>query len=170
MSWSLLKLMSIGSAINIWLSLLQHIAEYILLFEAFQSKFPTSVPSPKLCTPLNQKSWTKKTDAGAEAPVLWPSDVKSWLIGKDPDSGRDWGKEKVTTEDEMLGWHYWLNGHEFEQTPGVADGQGGLVCYSPWGHKESDRAEQLNWIRNLALQFYQHKARGIFSFLARGGA
>ena len=74
-----------------------------------------------------------------EAPVLWPPDAKSRLIGKNPDAGKDWGQEeKWTTEDEMVGWRNRLNGHEFEQTPGVGDGQGSLACCSPWGHKESD--------------------------------
>ena len=72
--------------------------------------------------------------------------VKSWLIGKDPDSGRDWGQEKKgTTEDEMAGWHHWLDGRESEWTPGVGDGQGGLVCCNSWGRKESDMTERLNW-------------------------
>ena len=98
--------------------------------------------------PKADQSWVfiGRTDAKAETPVLWPPDVRSWLIGKDPDAGRDWGQEeKGMTEDEMVGWHHWLNGHEFEQTLGVGDGQGGLVCHSPWGHKESDTTEWLNW-------------------------
>jgi len=77
---------------------------------------------------------------------FWPPHVKSWLIGKDSDAGRDWGQEeKGPTEDEMAGWHHWLDGHEFEWTPGVGDGQGGLACCDSWGHKESDMTEQLNW-------------------------
>ena len=87
-----------------------------------------------------------RTDAEAETPILWPPDVKSWLIWKDPDARKDRGqKEKGMTEDEMVGWHHWLRGHEFEQAPGVGDGQGSLVCCSPWGHKESDTTEQVNW-------------------------
>ena len=85
------------------------------------------------------------TDVEAETPILWPPDAKSWLIGKHPDAGKDWGQEKETTEDEMAGWHHRLNGHEFEWTPGVGDGQGGLACCSSWGCKESDTTEQLNW-------------------------
>ena len=74
-----------------------------------------------------------RTDAEAETPILWPPDAKSQLIGKDPDAGKDWGQEvKRVTEDEMAGWHHWLNGHEFEQTPGDSEGQGSLVCCSPW--------------------------------------
>ena len=87
-----------------------------------------------------------RTDAEAEAPKLWPPDVKSWLIGKDPDAGKDWRQEeKGTTEDEMVGWYHRLNGHEFEQALGVGDGQGSLACCSSWGCKESDMTEQLNW-------------------------
>ena len=87
-----------------------------------------------------------RTDAEAEAPVLWPHDVKTWLTTKDPDAGKDWRQEeKGTTEDEMVGWYHQLNGHEFEQTLGVGDGQGGLVWYSPWDCKESDTTDWLNW-------------------------
>ena len=80
------------------------------------------------------QSWifTGRTDVEAEAPILWPSDVKNWLIGKDPDAGKDWRREKETTKDEMVGRHHRLNGHEFEQALGVSDGQGGLACCSPW--------------------------------------
>ena len=86
-----------------------------------------------------------RTDAKAETPILWPPHVKSWLIGKDSDAGRDWGQERGTTEDEMAGWHRWLDGHESEWTPGVGDGQGGLACCNSWGCKESDMTELLNW-------------------------
>ena len=82
----------------------------------------------------------------AETAILWPPDAKNWLLWKDPDAGKDWRQEKKgPTEDEMVGWHHWLNGHEFEQAPGVGDGKGSLACCSPWGHKESDMTEQLNW-------------------------
>ena len=75
-----------------------------------------------------------RTDAEAEALMLWPPDVKNWLIGKDPDTGKDWGQEeKGMTEDEMVGWHHWFSGHEFEQVPENGEGQGSLACYSPWG-------------------------------------
>ena len=87
-----------------------------------------------------------RTDAKAEMPILWPPHAKSWLIEKDPDSGRGWGQEeKWTTEDEMAGWHHWLDGHDFEWTPGVGDGQGGLACCDSWGRKEWDMTERLNW-------------------------
>ena len=88
-----------------------------------------------------------RNDAKAETPVLWPPQVKSWLIGKDSDAGRDWGQEeKGTTEDKIAGWHHWLDGHESEGTPGVGDGQGGLAYCDSWGRKESDTTEWLNWI------------------------
>ena len=87
-----------------------------------------------------------RNDAKAETPVLWPPHVKSWLTGKDSDAGRDWGQEeKVMTEDEMAGWHHWLDGRESEWTLGVGDGQGGLACCNSWGCKESDMTERLNW-------------------------
>ena len=92
--------------------------------------------------------FTERTDAETEAPIIWPPDTKSQLIRKDLDAGKDWGQEeKGMTEDEMVGWHHWLNGHEFEQALGVGDGQGSLVCCSPWGRKESDTTEQLNWTK-----------------------
>ena len=98
--------------------------------------------------PKGNQAWifTGRTDAEAETPLLWPPDAKNWLIGKDPDARKDWRQEKEgTTEDEMVGWHHQLNGHEFEQTLGVGDGQGGLACCTPWGCKESDTTKRLNW-------------------------
>ena len=98
--------------------------------------------------PKGDQSWLfiGRTKAEAETPILWPPHAKSWLTGKDPDVGRDWGKEeKGMTEDEMAGWHHWLDGHEFEWTPEVGDGQGGLVCCDSWGRKELDTTEWLNW-------------------------
>ena len=91
-------------------------------------------------SPKGDQPWIfiGRTDAEAEAPILWPPDVKSWLIGKDPDVGKDWRQEKGMTEDEIVGWHHRLTGHEFEQALGDGEGQGGLVCCSPWGHKELD--------------------------------
>ena len=82
----------------------------------------------------------------AETPILWPTDMKNWLLGKDPDAGKEWGQEeKGTTEDEMVGWHLRLDGHEFEQPPGIGDGQGSLAFCSPWGHKELGTTEQVDW-------------------------
>ena len=87
-----------------------------------------------------------RNGAKAETPVLWPPNVKSWLIGKYSDTGRDWGQEeKGTTEDEMAGWHHWLDACESEWTPGIGDGQGGLARCDSWGRKESDTTERLNW-------------------------
>ena len=99
--------------------------------------------------PNGDQSWVfiGRTHAEAETPILWLPDEKSWLIGKDPDAGKDWGQEeKGTTEDEMVGWHHWHNGHGFQWTPGVGDEQGHLACYGSWGRKESDMTEWLNWI------------------------
>ena len=102
----------------------------------------------KLSIALVQKgrsNWSRN-DAKAETPVLWPLHAKSWLIGKDSEAGRDWGQEeKGMTEDEMAGWHRWLDGHESQWTPGVGDGQGGLACCDSWGRKESDTTERLIW-------------------------
>ena len=102
--------------------------------------------------PKGNQSWIfiGSTDAETETPTRWSSDVKNWLIIKDHDSGKGWGQEeKRMTEDEMVGWHHWLNGHEFEQALGVGDGQGDLVCCSPWGLKESDMTERLDWTEKL---------------------
>ena len=97
--------------------------------------------------PKGSHSWIFiiRTDAEAETPILWPPDVKNWLIWKDPDTQKDWRQEgKGMTDDEMVGWHHWLNGHEFGWTPRVGDGQEGLVCCGSWGLK--DMTEQLNWL------------------------
>ena len=99
--------------------------------------------------PKGNQSWIfiGRTDADAETPILWPPHAKSWLIGKDSDAGRDWGREeeKGTTEVKMAEWHHQLDGHEFEWTPGVGDGQRSLACCDSWGCKESDMTERLNW-------------------------
>ena len=103
-------------------------------------------------SPKGNQSWIfiGRTDAEAEVPILWPPDTKNWLTGRDPDAGKDWRQEeKGMSEDEMVGWHHWLDGHEFEQALGVCDGQGSLVCCSPWGCKESDTTEQLNSYVNI---------------------
>ena len=99
-----------------------------------------------------------RTDAEAETPILWPPDVKSWLTGKDPDAGKDWGQqEKGMTEDEMVQWHHWLSGHGFGWTPGFGDGQGGLTCCGSQGHKESDTTEWLNWTKVVCLKWTKAK-------------
>ena len=102
---------------------------------------PLDCKAIKPVHPKGNQSWVFNgtTDVEAEAPILWPPDTKSWLVGKDPDAEKYWRwEEKGITEDEMAGWHYRLNGHEFEQAPGDDEGQGSLACYSPWSHKESD--------------------------------
>ena len=109
---------------------------------------PLDSKEVKPVDPKGNQSWILigRTNAEAETLILWPRDGKNWLIGKDPEAGKDWRQEeKGTTEDEMVAWHHWFNGHEFEQTLGVGDGQGSLACCSPWGRKESDRTEWLNW-------------------------
>ena len=117
----------------------------VLLEKTLES--PLDCKKIKPVNPKGNQSWIFNGRTGAEAPILWPPVAKNWLIGKDPDAGKDWRQEKKgTTEDEMVGWHHWLNGHEFEQALGVGDGEGSLVCCSPWGPKESDTTEQLNWM------------------------
>ena len=100
--------------------------------------------------PKGNQSWIiiGRADAEAEAPILWPPNMKSWLTGKDLDAGKDWRQENGTTEDEMVGWHHWLSGHEFEQAPGDGKRQGSLACCSPSGRKELDMTNQLNNNRN----------------------
>ena len=124
---------------------------------------PLDYKEIQLVNPKGNQSWIfiGRTDAEAETPILWLPDAKNWLIGNDPDAGKDWKHEqKGMTEDEMVGWHYWVDGDEFEQAPGVGDGQGSLECCSPWGHKESDLTDWLNWtklitnsINKLFIQF-----------------
>ena len=99
------------------------------------------------------QSWvfTGRTDFEAETPILWPLDAKNWLMGKDPDTGKDWRQEeKGMTEDELFGWHHWLHRHKFEQAPGIGDGQGSQACCSPWGCKDSDILS--NWTDSLMLK------------------
>ena len=104
---------------------------------------PLDCKEMKPVHPEGNQSWIfiGRIDAEAEAPILWPPDSKNRLIGKDPDDGKDWRKEKRMTEDEMVGWHHRLDGREFEQALGVDDEQESLACCSPWGHKESDMTE-----------------------------
>ena len=103
--------------------------------------------------PKGDQSWVfiGGTDVEAETPILWLPHAKSWLIGKYPDAGKDWGQEeKGTIEDEIVGWHHWLNGRGFGWTPGVGEGHGGLAGCGSWGHKELDTTEWLNWIESLS--------------------
>ena len=119
--------------------------------DAFKLRCWRRLESPldsKEIKPVNPKGnqpwiFIGRTDTEAEALVLWPPDAKNWLVGKDPDAGKDWRQEeKGTTEDEMVGWHHRLNGYEFEQTLGGGEGQRSLVCCSLWGLEESDMTEQ----------------------------
>jgi len=112
--------------------------------------------------PKVNQSWIfiGRTDAEAETPILWPPDAKNWLIGKDPDAGKKWRQEeRGTTEDELIGWHYWLDIHEFWVSSGVGNGQGSLACCSPWDHKVSDITERLYWTEiNIYVFWYtNHK-------------
>ena len=127
---SLLRLPSISHPIPPFEVVTEHQAELPLLH--------SNIPLASYFTHVN--------DVEAETPILWPPDVKAWLIWKDPDAGKDWGQEeKGMTEDEMVWWHHRLNGHEFGWTQGVGDGQGVLACCNSWGCKESDTTERLNW-------------------------
>ena len=114
----------------------------------FNKGFLLSPLGSKEIKPINAKGnqpWIFIGRTDAEALIFWPPDVKSWLIGKDPDAGKDWKQEKKgVTEDKMVGWHHWLNGHEFPQTPGDGEEQGSLVCCSPWDHKELGTTLWLN--------------------------
>ena len=111
---------------------------------------PLDSKETKPVHPKGNQPWIIIGRTDAKAPILWPHDAKHWIIRKDPDAGKNWRQEKGITEDEMVGWHHWLDGHEFEQALGVGDGQGGLACCSPWGHKESDTTEQPNWTESLS--------------------
>ena len=120
--------------------------DWLVLEKALES--PLDCKEIQSAHPKGDQSWVfiGRTDVEAETPMLWPPNAKSWLIRKDPDAEKDWGQEeKGTIEDEMAGWHHWLDGHESEWTPGVGDGQGGLACWDSWGRKESDTTERLNW-------------------------
>jgi len=107
----------------------------------------------KSVNPKGNQPWILigRADAEAEAPILCPHDAKNWIIGKDPDASKDWGHEvKGMTQDEMVGWHHTLDKHRLEQALEVGAGQGSLVCYSPWGRKETDTNERLNWNEKLS--------------------
>ena len=112
----------------------------------------------KAVHPKGNQCWIfiGKIDAEAKAPILWPSDLKNQLIGKDPNAGIDWGQEqKRMIEDVMVGWHHQFNGHKFEQTLGDSEGQGSLVCCCSWCHKDSDTTEQLNNNNNIWKKRYE---------------
>ena len=126
---------------------------------------PLDCKEIKPVNPKGNHSWIfiGRTNAEAEAPILWPPDVKNWLIGKDPDAWKDWRQEeKGTTEVEMVEWHHRLNGYKFEQAPGIDDGQGILVCCSTCSYKESNMTEWLNWTE----QAQDNVGAGLFLFFA----
>ena len=138
------------SSSHVWMWELDYKESWVLNNWCFWTVVYKTLESPLDCKeiqpvhPKGDQSWVF-TDVEAETPIFWPPDAKSWLHWKDPDAGKDWRQEeKEMTEDEMVGWHYCLNGHEFEQSQGDSEGQGGLGCCSPWGHKESDITEWLN--------------------------
>ena len=115
---------------------------------------PLDCKEIKLVNPKGNQSWIfiGRTDAEGEAPILWPPDMKIWLIGKDPGPGKDWRQEeKGMTEDAMVGWHHQLDGHEFEQAPGVGEGQRSLACCTLWGRKESDMTEPGDLSERVAI-------------------
>ena len=127
---------------------------YLTFYERLKVVLEKTLESPLDCKEIQpvhsegdqSRVFTGRTDAKAETPIFWPPHVKSWLIGKDSDAGRDWGhEEKGTTEDEMAGRHHRLDGCESEWTLGVGDGHGGLACFDSWDRKESDTTERLNW-------------------------
>ena len=128
----------------------------VVLYKTLES--PLDCKEIKPANPKGRHPWIFIGRSEAETPILWPPDAKSWLIGKDPDAGKDQGhEEKGATEAEMVGWHHRLNGHEFELASRVGDGQGSQECCSPLGLKESDTTEQLNWlILKLKLQYFGH--------------
>ena len=152
-----------GFSRHVWMWELDHKESWVLKNWCFWTvvlektlESPLDYKEIQPVTPKGNQSWIFNGRTDAEAPILWPPDAKHWLIGKDPDAGEDWGQEeKGTTEDEMVGWHHRLNGHEFEQTPGVGDGQGGLACRSPWGREESETTEGLNWTDGVSLSLFE---------------
>ena len=139
--------------------------KYLCFWAVVLKKTLESPLDCKEIQPINtegNRSWIfiGRTDVEAEAPILRPPDVKSWLMRKDLDAGKDLRQEeKGMTEDEMVGWHHWLNGHEFEQALGDGEGQGSLACCSPWSGKESDMTEQL-YNNSQDIKIY-YKARVI---------
>ena len=147
------------SSSHVWMWELENKASQVLKNWRFWSVVLKTLESPLDCKEIKQvnikgnQPWVfiGRTDAEAEAPILRTPDVKNWLFRKDPNTGKDWRQEEKTegrtTEDETVGWHHQQDGHEFEQVQGVGDGQGSLVCCSPWGHKESDTTEWLNRLK-----------------------
>ena len=126
----------------------------VLLEKTLESQLDSKEIKP--INPKGSQPWifTGRSDAEAEAPILWPLDVKSQLIGKDPDSRKDWRQEeRGTVEDEMVGWHHWQSRHESEQVLGDDERQGSLACCRPWGHRESDVIERLIHVWQKSNQY-----------------
>ena len=162
------------SSSHVWMWELDHKESWVLKNWCFWTVvLDKTLESPLDCKetqpvhPKGDQSWMffgKSVEA--ETPILWPPDAKSWLIWKDPDAGKDWGQEeKGTTEDEMVGWHHRLNGHEFGWAPGVGVGQGGLACCSSWGRKESDMTERLSWteLKERQKKFWNTRVQAFLS-------
>ena len=143
------------SSSHVWMWELDYKESWVLKNWCFRTVvLEKTLESPLDCKEIQQvhskgnKSWIfiGRTDAEGETPIIWPTDGKNWLIGKDPDASKNWSQEeKGRTEDEMVGWHHQLDGYEFDQALGAGDGQRNLACCSPWGCKESDTTERLNW-------------------------
>ena len=173
-SWTWLKRLSSSSSTqsygfsssNVWLWELDYKESWVLQNRCFctvvlEKTLESSLDSREILpvNPKGNQSWIFIESIGVEAgtPILWPPDAKNWLIWKDPDAGEDWSQdEKRMRENEMFGWHHRLNGHQFEQALGVGVGQGGLVCCSPWGYKESDTIE---WLTELHWSWSLHAPR-----------
>ena len=149
--------MDVRVRLQLKLSIEELISFWTVVLETLESPLDCKEIQP--VHPKGHQSWVfiGMTDVEAETSILWPPDAKIRLIWKDLDAGKDWGQEKGTTEDEMVGWHHWLNGHAFGWTPGIGDGQGGLACCGSWGHKESDTTEWLNWTELNWTEFYLSK-------------
>ena len=147
-------LCTVGKDIN-WFS------RYGKQYSGSSKKLKIELPCEiKPVTPEGNQSWIfiARTDAETETPTLWPPDGKSRFTGKDLDAGKDWRQEeKGMTEGEMVGWHHWLDGYEFEQASGIGDGQGSLACCSPWGLKESDTTDRIEWSSNPTSGFIHTK-------------
>ena len=136
---------------------------------------PLDCKETKPVNPKGNQSWlfTGRTNAEAEAPIIWPPEANSQLTRKDPDAGKDWRQDKGMTEDEMIGWHHQFDGHKFEQALGTGEGQGTLECCSSWGLNELDMTERLKWIELKIITSYHlprsvllqgRKERGISCF------
>ena len=126
----------------------------VLLEKTLES--PLDCKETKAVNPKGNQSWIfiGRTDAEADAPIIWPPDTKSQLTRKDPNAGKDWRwEEKGTREDEMVKWHHWLNGDEFEQTPGDGEGQGSPVVWSPWVTKKQTKLSDWTTTANVGIQW-----------------